>query len=76
MSKYLVKEIRDYFGGIVIATVLEVLQMIDTEYGTVVIYKYSDKDTWYIETSFLHELEGDEYKFSDDSKYDGWINEL
>lgn len=75
-GKYLVKEIRDYFGNLIIATVLEVLKLVDTEYGTIVIYKFTDKNTWYIETSFLHELEGDDYKFSDNEEYKDWVNEL
>jgi len=76
MHKYLVKEIRDYFGNLIIATVLEVFKLIETEYGAVVIYKFNNKDTYYIETSFLHELEGDQYKFSNDEQYLGWVNEL
>jgi hypothetical protein len=75
MSKYLVKEIKDYFGNEVLTTVIEVLKMIDTEYGTVVIFKSTDEGICYIDTALLDKLQEYEYKFSDDEKYKDWINE-
>lgn len=73
-DKYLVRIIKHNSGEYTLALVLEVLKVIDTEYGTVVITRYTDTETSYLDTEFLHELEEDGYKFSNDSKYEGYIN--
>jgi len=69
MHKYLVQEVKDYFGNIVLTNVLEVLQLIESDYGTIIIVKYYTEESWKIDLNFLSDLQEWGYKFSDDEKY-------
>lgn len=75
MERYLVQEVKDYFGHIVLTNVLEVLQQIESDYGTIVIVKYDTDEGWIIEPQFLQESLDFGYKFSDDEKYNNWVNQ-
>ena len=75
MSKYLVKRIADQFDNDILVIVVEVLEKIETNYGTIIIGKYRDKESWNNQCYFLDELKSYEYEFSDDDKYKEWINE-
>ena len=70
MHKYLVQTIHsDHFNADILVTVLEVLQLIDTEYGTIVIIKHDTDEGWSIDPLFLNEILENGYVFSDDEKY-------
>lgn len=74
MKKYLVREINNP-GLNNITDVLQVLEILESKYGQVVIANYfcsGYRDD--IEPYFLKELLEDGYKFSDDNKYKDWIN--
>jgi hypothetical protein len=69
MHKYLVQEVKDYFGNIVLINVLEVLQLVESDYGTVVVIKFDTEKSWKIDLNFLSDLQEWGYIFSDDEKY-------
>lgn len=75
MSKYLVQEVKDYFDHIVLTNVLEVLQQIESDYGTIVVVKYDTDEGWIVEPQFLQESLEFGYIFSDDEKYKDWVNQ-
>ena len=73
MNKYLVKKNNPGLDGF--TDVLQVLEIIESKHGQVVIANYfcsgyGDD----IEPYFLRDLLEEGYKFSDDKKYEGWIN--
>ena len=77
MRRYLVQTFRDdYLNVDILVTVYEVLKLIeDNEYGTIAIVKTNKSEGWVIECHFLEEFLQYDYKFSDDEKYDNWINQ-
>lgn len=78
MSKYLVKETKNYFSedpNAIIIDAFQVLEIVDSIHGKIIIANYlcsGYPDD--IEPYFLDKLLEDGYKFSDDEKYKDWIN--
>lgn len=77
MNKYLIQTIHsDHFNVDILVTVYEVLKLVeDSDYGTIVIANYVTDEGSKIECLFLDEALEYGYKFSDDKKYNNWINQ-
>jgi len=74
MHKYLVQTHRsDHFNADILVTVLEVLQLVESDYGTIVVLKHDSGDGWNISPYFLDEVLKDGYKFSDNEKYKKYL---
>jgi hypothetical protein len=69
IDRYLVQEVKDYFDNIILTNVLEVLQLVESNYGTIVIIKHDTDEGWSIDPLFLNQILEDGYIFSDDEKY-------
>jgi len=75
MHKYLVQTIHsDHFNVDILVTVYKILKLIESDYGTIVIVNYVTDEGGKIECLFLEEALKYGYKFSDDEKYNNWIN--
>jgi len=70
MHKYLVQTIHDdHFNADILVTVLQVLQLIESEHGTIVVVKHDTDEGWSIDPYFLNDVLELDYIFSDDEKY-------
>jgi len=59
--------------------VQKVLQLIESDYGTIVVVKFDTEESWKIDLNFVNNLQEWGYKFSDDEKYKEqftWENSL
>ena len=69
-GKYLV---QNFNNGTVI-TVYEVLELVDSSYGTIVIARTNLEECWENQCFFLNDALEQNYIFSDDEKYKDWVN--
>ena len=69
-GKYLVQNFNE---GILI-TVYEVLELVDSSYGTIVIAQTNLEGSWENQCFFLNEALERNFIFSDDEIYKSWVN--